>query len=133
MPLPVRRRRPTRSFARFRTDTTPCWQGGVNLSAGRSSASASQGAGQEPKILILDDSTSAVDTATDAAIRAAFTEKHGDATTIIIAQRITSVMDADRIVVLQDGAIDGVGTHEELLATNEIYRDVYTSQQKGVA
>ena len=68
-----------------------------------------------------------------AAIRAAFAEKHGSATTIIIAQRITSVMDADRIVVLQDGEIDGVGTHEELMAANEIYRDVYTSQQKGVA
>jgi len=109
-------------------------QGGVNVSGGQKQRLCiARALVKNPKILILDDSTSAVDTATDAAIRAAFTEKHGDATTIIIAQRITSVMDADRIVVLQDGAIDGVGTHEELLATNEIYRDVYTSQQKGVA
>lgn len=109
-------------------------QGGVNLSGGQKQRLCiARALVKSPKILILDDSTSAVDTATDAAIRAAFTEKHGDATTIIIAQRITSVMDADRIVVLQDGVIDGVGTHEELLATNEIYRDVYTSQQKGVA
>ncbi len=109
-------------------------QGGVNLSGGQKQRLCiARALVKNPKILILDDSTSAVDTATDAAIRAAFTEKHGDATTIIIAQRITSVMDADRIVVLQDGAIDGVGTHEELLQTNEIYRDVYTSQQKGVA
>lgn len=109
-------------------------QGGVNLSGGQKQRLCiARALVKNPKILILDDSTSAVDTATDAAIRAAFTEKHGDATTIIIAQRITSVMDADRIVVLQDGAIDGVGTHEELMQTNEIYRDVYTSQQKGVA
>jgi ATP-binding cassette subfamily B protein len=109
-------------------------QGGVNLSGGQKQRLCiARALVKNPKILILDDSTSAVDTATDAAIRAAFTEKHGDATTLIIAQRITSVMDADRIVVLQDGAIDGVGTHEELMQTNEIYRDVYTSQQKGVA
>ncbi|MEA4938857.1 MAG: ABC transporter ATP-binding protein [Christensenella sp.] len=109
-------------------------QGGVNLSGGQKQRLCiARALVKNPKILILDDSTSAVDTATDAAIRAAFTEKHGDATTIIIAQRIASVMDADRIVVLQDGAIDGVGTHEELMQTNEIYRDVYTSQQKGVA
>ena len=109
-------------------------QGGVNLSGGQKQRLCiARALVKNPKILILDDSTSAVDTATDAAIRSAFTEKHGDATTLIIAQRITSVMDADRIVVLQDGAIDGVGTHEELLQSNEIYRDVYTSQQKGVA
>ena len=109
-------------------------QGGVNVSGGQKQRLCiARALVKNPKILILDDSTSAVDTATDAAIRAAFTEKHGDATTIIIAQRITSVMEADRIVVLQDGAIDGVGTHEELLQSNEIYRDVYTSQQKGVA
>ena len=109
-------------------------QGGVNLSGGQKQRLCiARALVKHPKILILDDSTSAVDTATDAAIRAAFTEKHGDATTIIIAQRITSVMDADRIVVLQDGTIDGVGTHEELMQSNEIYRDVYTSQQKGVA
>ena len=109
-------------------------QGGVNVSGGQKQRLCiARALVKNPKILILDDSTSAVDTATDAAIRSAFCEKHGDATTIIIAQRITSVMDADRIVVLQDGAIDGVGTHEELMQTNEIYRDVYTSQQKGVA
>jgi ATP-binding cassette subfamily B protein len=109
-------------------------QGGVNLSGGQKQRLCiARALVKNPKILILDDSTSAVDTATDAAIRTAFTEKHGDATTLIIAQRITSVMDADRIIVLQDGAIDGVGTHEELMHTNEIYRDVYTSQQKGVA
>ncbi len=109
-------------------------QGGVNVSGGQKQRLCiARALVKNPKILILDDSTSAVDTATDAAIRAAFAEKHGDATTIIIAQRITSVMDADRIVVLNDGAINGVGTHEELMATNEIYREVYTSQQKGVA
>ena len=109
-------------------------QGGVNVSGGQKQRLCiARALVKNPKILILDDSTSAVDTATDAAIRAAFIEKHGDATTIIIAQRITSVMEADRIIVLNDGAIDGVGTHEELMQTNEIYREVYHSQQKGVA
>ncbi len=109
-------------------------QGGVNVSGGQKQRLCiARALIKKPKILILDDSTSAVDTATDAAIRAAFSEKHGDATTIIIAQRITSVMEADRIVVLHDGAVNGIGTHNELMKTNEIYRDVYTSQQKGVA
>lgn len=113
---------------------TDLGQGGVNVSGGQKQRLCiARALIKNPKILILDDSTSAVDTATDAAIREAFARHHGSATTIIIAQRIASVMDADRIVVLQDGKIDGVGTHEELLESNEIYREVYTSQQKGVA
>ena len=113
---------------------TDLGQGGVNVSGGQKQRLCiARALIKNPKVLILDDSTSAVDTATDAAIREAFASQHGAATTIIIAQRIASVMDADRIVVLQDGKIDGVGTHEELLASNEIYREVYTSQQKGVA
>ncbi|MBE6897591.1 MAG: ABC transporter ATP-binding protein, partial [Ruminococcaceae bacterium] len=86
---------------------------------------------KKPKIIILDDSTSAVDTATDAKIRAAFREKLADTTTIIIAQRISSVSDADKIIVMDDGKINGIGTHEELIQTNEIYREVYESQQEG--
>ncbi len=107
-------------------------QGGVNLSGGQKQRLCiARALLKKPKIIILDDSTSAVDTATDARIRAAFRENLKDTTTLIIAQRITSVMDCDRIIVMNEGAIDGVGTHEELLANNEIYREVYTSQQKG--
>ena len=84
-----------------------------------------------PKILILDDSTSAVDTKTDALIRKAFREEIPDTTKIIIAQRVSSIEDADQIIVLDDGKIAGVGTSEELLQTNEIYREVYESQVKG--
>ena len=81
--------------------------------------------------MILDDSTSAVDTATDASIRAGLKNEFGDTTVIIIAQRIASVEDADRIIVMHDGKINGIGSHDELLKTNDIYRDVYLSQQKG--
>ena len=88
---------------------------------------------KRPKILILDDSTSAVDTATDSKIRQALRENLKDTTKIIIAQRITSVSDADKIIVMDDGRINAIGTHDELLATNSIYREVYDSQQKGVA
>lgn len=111
---------------------TDLGQGGVNVSGGQKQRLCiARALLKKPKIVILDDSTSAVDTATDSAIRKAFREKLDDTTTIIIAQRITSVMDSDRIVVLDDGKIDGVGTHEELMKNNEIYREVYLSQQKG--
>ena len=86
---------------------------------------------KKPKVLILDDSTSAVDTATDARIRKSFREFIPDTTKIIIAQRISSVMDSDKIIVMENGKINGFGTHEELMASNEIYRDVYESQQGG--
>ncbi|MEG1523702.1 MAG: ABC transporter ATP-binding protein [Clostridia bacterium] len=113
---------------------TDLGQGGVNVSGGQKQRLCiARALLKNPKIMILDDSTSAVDTATDASIRNAFRTHHGSTTTLIIAQRITSVMDADRIIVLHEGQIDGFGTHEELLKTNEIYRDVYESQQKGVA
>lgn len=109
-------------------------QGGVNVSGGQKQRLCiARALVKKPKILILDDSTSAVDTATDAAIRHAFKRLHADTTLIIIAQRITSVMDADRIIVLDEGAVHGLGTHEQLLENNEIYREVYHSQQKGVA
>ena len=86
---------------------------------------------KKPKIIILDDSTSAVDTATDSKIRQAFREQLKDTTTIIIAQRISSVQDADRIIVMENGKVNGFGSHEELLKTNEIYREVYESQTGG--
>ncbi|KAI4453192.1 atp-binding cassette sub-family b [Holotrichia oblita] len=109
-------------------------QGGVNVSGGQKQRLCiARALLKKPKIIILDDSTSAVDTATDQKIRQAFKENLRDTTTIIIAQRITSVMDADKIIVLNDGKIDAVGSHDELLAGNEIYQDVYYSQQKGAA
>ena len=86
---------------------------------------------KKPKILILDDSTSAVDTATDAAIREGFRSYIPETTKIIISQRISSVSDADMIIVLDNGAVAGIGTHDELLETNAIYKEVFTSQQKG--
>ena len=86
---------------------------------------------KKPKVLILDDSTSAVDTATDAQIRKAFKEEIPGTTKIIIAQRISSVQDADMIVIMNDGKIDAVGTHEQLIKSSEIYREIYTSQVKG--
>jgi len=109
-------------------------QGGVNVSGGQKQRLCiARALMKKPKIIILDDSTSAVDTATDSKIRQAFRDKLSDVTTIIIAQRIASVCDADKIIVMDDGKIDAIGTHEELLATNSIYREVYESQQKGVA
>lgn len=104
-------------------------QGGTNVSGGqRQRLCIARALLKNPKILILDDSTSAVDTATDAKIREAFATKIPDVTKIIIAQRISSVQDSDRIVVLDDGRISGVGTHEELLENNYIYQEVYESQ-----
>ena len=86
---------------------------------------------KKPKILILDDSTSAVDTRTDALIRKAMREYIPETTKIIIAQRTSSVSDADRIIVMEGGSINAIGTHQELMANNEIYRDIYTSQNKA--
>ncbi|MBR3970509.1 MAG: ABC transporter ATP-binding protein [Ruminococcus sp.] len=107
-------------------------QGGVNVSGGQKQRLCiARALLKKPKILILDDSTSAVDTATDASIRKAFRENLGDVTTFIIAQRISSVQEADRIIVMDDGKISDIGTHKELLETSEIYREVYDSQQKG--
>ena len=88
---------------------------------------------KKPKVLILDDSTSAVDTATDAKIRQAFRQDLPGTTKLIVAQRVTSVMDADLILVMDDGAVAAQGTHEELMKTCEIYREVYESQQEGVS
>lgn len=109
-------------------------QGGVNVSGGQKQRLCiARALLKKPKIIILDDSTSAVDTATDASIRKALREELRDTTTLIIAQRITSVMDADRIIVMDDGTVSDVGTHEELMQRSSIYREVYESQQKGVA
>jgi len=107
-------------------------QGGTNVSGGQKQRLCiARALLKKPKILILDDSTSAVDTRTDALIRKSFKETIPDTTKIIIAQRISSVQDADKIIVLNDGEIDGFGTHEELLKSNDIYREVYESQVKG--
>ena len=107
-------------------------QGGSNVSGGQKQRlTIARALLRKPKVLILDDSTSAVDTATDAKIRKAFREEIPGTTKIIIAQRISSVQDADRILVLENGQINGLGTHEELLKTNKIYQEVYNSQTQG--
>ena len=107
-------------------------QGGSNVSGGQKQRLCiARALLKKPKILILDDSTSAVDTKTDALIRKAFREDIPDTTKLIISQRISSIEDADRIVVLNDGEIDGIGTHEELLAGNAIYQEIYETQKKG--
>ena len=107
-------------------------QGGTNVSGGQKQRICiARAMLKKPKILILDDSTSAVDTKTDALIRKAFREEIPNTTKIIIAQRVSSVEDADKIIVLNEGKIDGIGTSEELLKTNAIYREVYESQMKG--
>ena len=109
-------------------------QGAANLSGGqRQRLCIARAILKKPKILILDDSTSAVDTATDKKIREGFAEGLPETTKLIIAQRISSVQSADRILVLDNGAVQGFGTHEELLAENEIYREVYESQTGGNA
>ena len=107
-------------------------QGGSNVSGGQKQRLCiARALLKKPKILILDDSTSAVDTHTGACIRQALRDEIPDTTKIIIAQRVTSLMDADKIIVMDEGRVDGVGTHEELLQSNAIYREVYESQQKG--
>lgn len=107
-------------------------QGGSNVSGGQKQRLCiARALLKKPKILILDDSTSAVDTATDAKIRKAFAQEIPDTTKLIIAQRISSIKNADRIIVMEEGKINGMGTHEELMETNAIYCDVYQSQNQG--
>lgn len=107
-------------------------QGGNNVSGGQKQRLCiARALLKKPKVLILDDSTSAVDTATDARIREAFAKEIPGTTKLIIAQRISSVQGADRIIVMNDGQVDGFGTHGELLANNQIYREVYESQTQG--
>lgn len=109
-------------------------QGGLNLSGGQKQRLCiARAIIKQPKILILDDSTSAVDTATEAKIRDSFYNELKDTTVFIIAQRVSSVKDADKILVIDDGEIKGMGTHDELLANNEIYQEIYATQQKGVS
>lgn len=108
-------------------------QGGLNLSGGQKQRLCiARAMLKKPKILILDDSTSAVDTATEAKIRESFYTELSDTTVFIIAQRVSSVMDADKILVVDDGKIMGMGTHDELIENNEIYQEIYHTQQKGV-
>lgn len=111
---------------------TDLGQGGVNVSGGQKQRLCiARAILKSPKILILDDSTSAVDSATDARIRQSLRESLPNTTKIIIAQRVSSISDCDKIIILDNGTVNDIGTHEELLERNEIYRDVYTSQQKG--
>ena len=108
-------------------------QGGVNVSGGQKQRLCiARAMLRKPKVLILDDSTSAVDSATEAAIRESFRENLKGTTVILIAQRISSVRDADQILVLDEGEIAGMGTHDELMRTNAIYQEIYWSQQEGV-
>ena len=109
-------------------------QGGTNVSGGQKQRlTIARALLKQPKILILDDSTSAIDMKTDAQLREAFANDIPNTTKIIIAQRIESIKDADFIIVMDDGKIDGLGNHDELLANNLIYQEVYYSQQKGDA
>ena len=107
-------------------------QGGVNVSGGQKQRLCiARALLKKPAVIIFDDSTSAVDTHTDAKIRASLAKYAPQTTKIIIAQRVASVQDADRIIVMDEGKIAGIGTHEQLLRDNEIYREVYQSQMKG--
>ena len=107
-------------------------QGGNNVSGGQKQRLCiARALLKKPQILILDDSTSAVDTKTDSLIRKAFAEEIPNTTKIIIAQRVSSVQDSDKIIILNNGEIDAIGTHKELLNNNEIYKDIYYSQMKG--
>ncbi|MGN0993901.1 MAG: ABC transporter ATP-binding protein, partial [Butyricicoccus sp.] len=107
-------------------------QGGANVSGGQKQRLCiARALLKKPKILILDDSTSAVDTATDAKIRRAFRDEIPDTTKLIVAQRISSIQDADRILVLDDGGVASIGTHEELLASSPIYQEIYEFQTRG--
>ena len=107
-------------------------QGGSNVSGGQKQRLCiARALLKKPKVLILDDSTSAVDTKTDSLIRQAFLEEIPDTTKIIIAQRVSSVQDADKIIVMDNGYINAIGTHDELVKSNKIYSEVYTSQMKG--
>jgi ATP-binding cassette subfamily B protein len=109
-------------------------QGGSNVSGGQKQRLCiARALLKKPKILILDDSTSAVDTRTDALIRKAMRDEIPNTTKLIIAQRISSVQDADIIIILDDGKINAIGNHDELIKSNDIYRDIYTSQTKGAS
>ena len=109
-------------------------EGGNNVSGGQKQRLCiARALLKKPKILILDDSTSAVDTKTDALIRKAFREEIPDTTKIIISQRISSIEDADQIIILDEGRITACGTHSELLASSPVYQELYASQQKGVS